>query len=220
MDTSTPWRAIEAPENTKTDATVASSRRAGSRVLLVAAAVLVAASAGAALFVASKPAGEMLVASDSSGSPGPTASATTMVVEVAGAVAHPGVYSLSQGSRVADAIKAAGGYSPDVDPRQAEMQLNLAALIQDAQLIRVPRKSDSTASGASPGPRASNGGLLDLNTATVEQLDTLPGIGPVTAQKIVAAREQQPFRKPDDLVTRKVVSAAVLAKIRTLITVG
>ncbi len=58
-----------------------------------------------------------------------------LVVQVAGAVVRPGVFSLPQGSRVADAIRAAGGYSPDVDPRQAETKLNLAAKLQDAELV-------------------------------------------------------------------------------------
>jgi len=146
-----------------------------------------------------------------------------VVVEVAGAVRNPGVYSLPLGSRVADAIKAAGGYSSDVDPRQAESQLNLAAVVADAQAIHVPRRGEGAAaatpaqSGSHPSASA---GILDLNTATAEQLDTLPGVGPVTAQKIIASREKQPFRKVDDLVARKIVAASVLAKFRSLVTVG
>lgn len=151
----------------------------------------------------------------------PPATQATLVVEVAGAVLHPGVYSLPVGSRVADAIKAAGGYSADVDPRLAEGQLNLAARLVDAQLIHVPRRGE--AGGASPDAAvsaAATAGLIDLNTATAQQLDTLPGVGPVTAQKIIAAREQQPFRSIDDLVTRKIVPASTLAKFRSLVTVG
>jgi competence protein ComEA len=222
MDSSAPWRDIDTPANGSGEPAPDSSKRGGSRLLLVAAGVVVAVSVAAALFVASRPSGDLLVTPGATDSAAPGAPQTMLVVEVSGAVVHPGVYSLPAGSRVGDAIKAAGGYSPDVDPRQVEAQLNLAAKLQDAQLIRVPRRGD-TASGA-PGGGASSGtgggALLNLNTATAAQLDTLPGIGPVTAEKIVASRNQQPFVKVDDLVTRKILSASALAKIRALITVG
>lgn len=225
MDASAPWRAIETPETARPEPPPERFRLGAPRLLLVAAGILVAVSVGAALLVAGQPGGQVEVVSgasssaDGSGAPAPTK--TMLVVEVAGAVAHPGVYSLPIGSRVTDAIAAAGGYSPDVDPRQAETQLNLAAKLVDAELVRVPRRGDAQAASAG-GTRgaAATVGLLDLNTATAEQLDTLPGIGPVTAQKIIASREQQPFRKVDDLVTRKIVSAATLAKLRALVTVG
>jgi competence protein ComEA len=173
------------------------------------------------------------VSSDASGESAVVQSAVPkpmLVVEVAGAVAHPGVYSLPQGSRAADVIAAAGGYAPDVDPRQVEAQLNLAAKLQDGQVVRVPRRDEgSAASGpasavasaaAAGASAAAGGGLIDLNSATAEQLDTLPGIGPATATKILASREQQPFASVDDLVTRKVVAAATLAKFRDRVTVG
>lgn len=223
MDTSAPWRAIEALEQagSETEPPPDRSRLGGHQLLLAAAAVLVAVSVGAALLVASHQGGQVQVVSAAGDSAAPVPSSATLVVEVAGAVAHPGIYSLPVGSRVADAIKAAGGYSPDVDPRQAEAQLNLAAKLVDAQVIRVPRRGDGLAAGPSPsGAARATATVLDLNTATVEQLDTLPGIGPVTAQKIIASREQQPFRKVDDLVTRKIVSASTLAKLRSLVTVA
>jgi competence protein ComEA len=225
MDTSAPWRAIETPETAQPEPTPERFRLGAPRILLAAAGVLVAVSVGAALLVAGQQGGQVEVISGASGSAGesgmPAATQAMLVVEVAGAVAHPGVYSLPVGSRVADAIKAAGGYSPDVDPREAEAQLNLAARVVDAQAIRVPRRGEKSAA-ASPGPSGAraSAGPLDLNTATAEQLDTLPGIGPVTAQKIIASREQQPFQKVDDLVTRKVVPASTLAKFRSLVTVG
>ncbi len=154
---------------------------------------------------------------------GPTGSQSSVVVQVAGAVLRPGVYSLPAGSRVGDAIKLAGGYSADVDPRLAETALNLAARVTDSEVILVPRRGDAApASGGSAGGAtagSSSAGLIDLNTATAAQLDTLPGVGPATAAKIVAAREQARFTSVDDLVKRKVVTAAVLAKLRDLVTV-
>jgi competence protein ComEA len=229
MDTSAPWRAIESPETAPAEPSAARKLVGGPRPLLVAAAVLVALSVGAAVLVAGRPGGQVQMISAGSGASEPaaggpspggaTGSPVLVVVEVTGAVVHPGVYSLPLGSRVADAIKAAGGYSPDVDPRQAEAQLNLAARLVDAQTIRVPRRGDGPAAQATGGSQATHG-LVDLNTATAEQLDALPGIGPATAQKIIAAREQQPFKTLNDLVTRKIVTAAILAKFRSLVTVG
>jgi competence protein ComEA len=153
-----------------------------------------------------------------------SASRAVVVVQVAGAVARPGVYSMPVGSRVADAIGAAGGYSTDVDPRAAEVKLNLAAKLQDAQVIAVPRRGETTSGAAGPSSGSGVGvsaaaGLVNLNTATAEQLDALPGVGPATAQKIIAARGEKPFAAVDDLVTRKVITASVLAKLRSLVTV-
>ena len=104
-----------------------------------------------------------------------------------------------------------------MDPRAAETKLNLAAKLTDAQSIVVPRIGDAGGGGATTTDAA--GGLVNLNTATADQLDTLPGIGPVTAAKIVASRAGNPFKSPDDLVTRKLVTASTLAKFRDQVTV-
>jgi competence protein ComEA len=231
MDTSAPWRAIETPESTQPEPPPQRLRLDSSRLLLVAIGFLVALSIAAALLVAGQQGGQVEVVSgaassssaDVTASRAPAATQPMLVVEVSGAVVRPGVYSLPVGSRVADAIAAAGGYSADVDPRLAEAQLNLAAKLVDAQLIHVPRRGEAGA--ASPGTGSVAGavesaGPIDLNTATAAQLDTLPGVGPVTAQKIISAREQQPFRSVDDLVTRKIVPASTLAKFRAMVTVG
>jgi competence protein ComEA len=194
---------------------------AGLRFLIAAAIGLVVCSLGVVAFAASQPGGQVVVVSSGDSGPEPSAVPKQMlVVEVAGAVAHPGVYSLPAGSRAADVIAAAGGYSPDVDPRQVEAQVNLAAKLQDGQVVRVPRRDEGASAASAAASAGAVGGLMDLNSATAEQLDTLPGVGPATAAKILASRDKQPFGSVDDLVTRKVVSAATLAKFRDRVTVG
>jgi competence protein ComEA len=244
MDTSAPWRALEASQGAEGEGGTASSGEAGAgsgrgmpagrRLALAAAALLVVGSLAVAGIVALRPTGQVEVVAPlqtggagASHWAGASPSLAVVVVQVAGAVARPGVYSLPAGSRVADAIQAAGGYSTEVDPRAAETKLNLAAKLQDAQLIAVPRRGETASglSGAGGGPGAGGGagtsttpGLTNLNTATAEQLDSLPGIGPATAQKIIASRQERAFAKVDDLVTRKIVTAAALSKLRPLVT--
>jgi len=219
MDTSAPWRALEVPEAGTSEAPTG---RSGSTVFVATiaiAAILAIVSLAVVAFVEMGPSGRVEVISGPAASGSPVPSAPMLVVQVAGAVLRPGVFSLPQGSRVADAIRAAGGYSPDVDPRQAESRLNLAAKLVDAQLIVVPRRGD-TASGPAGSAVPAPSGPININTASPEQLDTLPGIGPATAAKIVAARDQKPFATIDELVTRKIVTASVLAKLRGLATAG
>lgn len=139
-----------------------------------------------------------------------------VVVDVEGAVVHPGIVELAAGSRVADAIIAAGGYGPDADLAAAAAQVNLAAQVRDGQQILVPLIGSPSASG---GGTATDG-LVDLNSASPEALDALPGIGPVTVEKIVAARAEQTFASLEELVTRKVLTNAQLTKIRDLVTLG
>jgi competence protein ComEA len=238
MDMNAPWRALEASPTaegeggTATSAAAERGRRmpAGRRMALAVAALLVVGSLAVAGIVAMQPAGQVEVVGPPAGPEsgashwvGTSPSLAVVVVQVAGAVARPGVYSLPAGSRVADAIQAAGGYSMEVDPRTAETKLNLAAKLQDAQLIAVPRRGETTSGsgGGGGGVDASvEPGLINLNTATAEQLDTLPGVGPATAQKIIASREEKPYAKVDDLVTRKIVTATTLTKLRSLVTVG
>jgi len=121
-----------------------------------------------------------------------TATTAEIVVDVGGRVRHPGLVTLPTGSRVADAIAAAGG-----PLRPADLaRINLAARVSDGQLllIGVPGAS-AESSGASGG-----GGPVDLNSATVDQLDALPGVGPVLAQRIVDWRQAHGgFRTIDDL---------------------
>lgn len=139
----------------------------------------------------------------------PSRAVGEIVVHVAGAVIRPGVYSLPQGSRAVDAVEAAGGESVHAAP----FAINLASVLADGTQIYIPTKKEvaegwaapavsvSTPSGGSPGTGSvTAGGPVNLNTAGVAELDTLPGIGQVTAGKIVSDREMNgPFRSLEDL---------------------
>lgn len=138
-----------------------------------------------------------------------------IVVHLSGEVIAPGVYQLPVGSRIDDAVKAAGGVTPTGDVHR----VNLAARLADGQQIVIPRKSDQAGPNAvalaSPGPSRVN-----VNAATVAELDGLPGVGPVTAQRIVAYRQQHgPFTSIEQLREAKLVNQATFDKIRDLIAI-
>ncbi|HEY2334205.1 MAG TPA: ComEA family DNA-binding protein [Solirubrobacterales bacterium] len=116
----------------------------------------------------------------------PSGAAGDVVVDVTGAVADPGVYRLPAGSRVTDAVERAGGAGGGA----LLEAINLAARLADGQQVVVPKKGPGGASLATAGAGAESG-PISLGTATAEQLDTIDGIGPITAQKIVEYREQQ-----------------------------
>ena len=222
MDTGAPWRELE-PSREGSGEEPPGRSRPSALLLILAAAVLVVGSIAVVAMVELQPGRQVQVVSGPNASVG-TAGAgshSLVVVQVAGAVVRPGVYSLATGSRVGDAIQAAGGYSPDVDPRAAETTLNLAAKLTDAESIVVPRSGQtaSASTGTGAGNATAQSGPLNLNTATSAQLDALPGIGPATAAKIIASREQLPFTSVSDLTSRKLVSATVLAKFRDQVTV-
>ncbi|HSW41388.1 MAG TPA: ComEA family DNA-binding protein [Patescibacteria group bacterium] len=146
-----------------------------------------------------------------------------LVVDVAGAVRRPGVYRLAPGSRVVDAVTAAGGFGPRVDV-DAASRINLAAVLHDGEQVRVPSRDDAPAPSAAPpvadaGRGPSSAGLVDLNTASAAALDALPGIGPATSAKIIAAREEAPFTTVDELRSRGVLGEATFAKVRDLVVV-
>jgi competence protein ComEA len=148
----------------------------------------------------------------------PAGAGGLLVVDVQGAVEQPGVVSLPAGSRVADAVAAAGGYAPDADLAAAAGILNLAAPLSDGEKVLVPAIGAAGA-GASAGQEPAGSGLVNLNTATPEELDALPGIGPVTVQKIVAGRAERAFSTLDELVERKIMNRGQLDDIRDLVTI-
>ncbi|HXH82845.1 MAG TPA: ComEA family DNA-binding protein [Candidatus Tectomicrobia bacterium] len=137
-----------------------------------------------------------------------------IVVYVTGAVASPGVYTLRDGDRVEQAVAAAGGFAEDADPER----INLARRLRDEDQVTVPRVGQpAPAVDEAAGATAS----LDLNLATADQLEALPGIGEVYAARIVESRAfDGPFGSPDDLVARKLVPASTLERIRPYVTVG
>jgi competence protein ComEA len=149
-----------------------------------------------------------------------TGATEAIVVDIQGAVMRPGIQRLPAGSRVGDAIAAAGGYGPRVDAARAADELNLAAVVSDGDRIVVPARGDPPAvvAGGSGGGDAV-GGLVNVNTASASELDGLPGVGPVTAQKIIDARTEKPFATVDELKERKVLGAAAFEKLRNLVTV-
>jgi competence protein ComEA len=134
-----------------------------------------------------------------------------VVVSVVGRVAAPGLVTLPAGSRVADALAAVGGLLPEADPAS----INAAAVLSDGQQIAVGVPGAvSPAAGAPASAGSGAGGLLDLNTATVADLDALPGIGPVLAQRIVDHRTAQgPFTSVDQLDDVSGIGPAIFADL-------
>jgi competence protein ComEA len=195
---------------------------APSQLVLVAIAVVVAALA--AWFLLRQPAGPPAEASmpraggAASVATTSTSEITAVLAHAAGAVRNPGVYSLRPGARVQDLLQAAGGPVPGADLDR----INLAAPVADGSQVYVPEEGEAVPSGSGGGAAGASApaGPLDLNTATIEQLDALPGVGPATAQAIVAEREKRGrFAAVDDLLDVRGIGPAKLEGMRDLVTV-
>jgi len=139
-----------------------------------------------------------------------------VAVHVAGRVRRPGLVRLAAGSRVLDAVRAAGGATPGADLDA----VNLARKLVDGEQVRIPARGQAVAAPPAGVPGAQAAGPLDLNTATAEQLDTLPGVGEVTAGRIVAYRSAHPFTSVDELLEVPGIGQRRFEQLKDLVTVG
>lgn len=193
-------------------------------VALVAGAFFYSAAASGTPGVGDRAPSPGVLHSGETGVAGHSSTTTTLkglLIHVAGAVARPGVYELPVGARVADAVEMAGGAQAEADLDR----LNLAAKVADGQRVGVPRKGeplDDAGAMASAGGSAdgSGGGLVNLNTANLAQLETLPGVGPATAAKIVSYRQERGgFKSVRDLLNIRGIGEARFAELRDRVTV-
>ncbi len=146
-----------------------------------------------------------------------TPTPSTINVYVSGAVKKPDVYALPIGSLAKDAVAAAGGATDEADLDH----INLAARLSDQMQVHVPRKGEIAPSSKGKATPTVITGLININTATVEELDTLPGIGPSIAQAIIDYRAQHgPFKQIEDINAVKGIGDALFAKIKDKITLG
>jgi competence protein ComEA len=185
-----------------------SRRRVLAGAVLLAAVLLVAGRqlAGAGATSSARPADERPLEAVEAAAP------AALVVHVVGAVHRPGLYRLREGSRIADAVRRAGGAT-----KRADLSLvNLAAPVADGVQVVVPRRVAAGAAAAA-GSAQAPAGPVHLNTATLEQLDELPGVGPATAQKILDFRQEHgAFTSVDELDAVPGIGPARLEQLREL----
>jgi competence protein ComEA len=148
--------------------------------------------------------------------PEPTPTPAPLVVFITGAVQTPGVYELPGGSRVVDAVERAGGFTVDANVAV----VNQAAILRDGDQLHVPTLQEDA---STPAPGLTNpesatgvGGLININTASLEELDQLPGIGPSRAQEII---DNRPYESVDDLDRVPGIGASTLEELRPYVTV-
>ncbi len=162
--------------------------------------------------VARNPSGEAVILR-------PVPTEKPVIVHITGAVPRPGVYALPQGARVQDVISAAGGFLAEAE----KSQINLAALLEDGEMLDVPFVEGASPVLATPGATvvAVTTELININTASAEELDSLPSIGPSLAQRIIEYREQNgPFINAEDIINVPGIGPGNYERFKDLITVG
>jgi len=143
-----------------------------------------------------------------------------MTADIEGAVGRPGVYTFPEGSRVEDVLEKAGGLTAEADSEWVAKTINRASLVSDGAKFYIPKKGaiQSTAVVTGTGDATAQDGTLpviSINTASEKELDTLPGVGPVTAQKMIGSR---PYQRLEELLEKKVLTISVYEKIKGQIT--
>lgn len=160
----------------------------------------------------------------------PTNTPINIYVDVSGSVINPDLYKASSGTRLKEAIKMAGGLSSDADKDFFARNFNLASIVTDQEKIYIPSvwevnngyftEDPQVVNNPSPQNNPSlitnNPSLININSASMEELDTLPGVGKVTAQKII---DNRPFGALEELIDKKIVNKTVFENIKNLITI-
>ena len=141
--------------------------------------------------------------------------AEKIVVDIGGGVEMAGVYELSKGSRIKDVLAVAGGLSAMADREYIAKYMNLAETVKDGQKIYVPVLGESTTQAGYADPEK-GGKMVNINTATELELDTLEGIGPTRARAIIEGR---PYSKTDELIEKKILTKTIFEKIKDRITI-
>lgn len=147
---------------------------------------------------------------------GENTNSETLQIDVSGEVINPGVYALTAESRIQDALVAAGGLSPNADRDYVAQYVNLAQPVNDGMKLYFPKVNEQAPAQGSTFTTSSIGGKINVNTAAESELDTLPGVGPVTAQKIISGR---PYGKIEDLKEKKIVNSSTFEKIKEKISI-
>lgn len=135
-----------------------------------------------------------------------------IVVDVEGALMNPGVYKLSSSARMVDALAIAGGLSESADRVWVEKNINLAKRISDGLKIYIPRVGEEVDLSQDSSIGEESGDMIDINSASITELESLPGVGSVTAQKIIDGR---PYSSVEELLSKKLVGKATFEKIKS-----